>query len=157
MKDSRHEKVIHSSLQEVLRLGLDSDFPASCSSIGLIVKRKNFGGVDLSIHTPRLSSLISGEILECEDEDLDIRLRKELLDLAKVCKEIANYLMAEKKRLEDCAKKEILIYESVDTPIDISLESDESSDPSESASKKRARQSAIQSSIDLDLDLDIFS
>lgn len=151
-----NEKIIHSTLHEVLRLGTDSDFPSPHSSIGLILKRKQFGGVDITIHTPRLSSLIEGEILELSDSDLDLRIRRELLNLADNCQELAEYLLSEKKRLEDYAEKKILIYESAE-----SIES-------ESASKNRAKIEQIEQesskptktarpSSAPDIDLDLFS
>lgn len=151
-----NEKIIHSTLHEVLRLGTDSDFPSPSSSIGLILKRKQFGGVDLTIHTPRLSSLIEGEILEVSDSDLDLRLRRELLTLADNCQELADYLLSEKKRLEDYAEKEILIYDSIEIV------------ESESTSKNRAKIEQIEressrptkttrSSSAPDIDLDLFS
>lgn len=153
MKDYSREKVIHSSLKEVKRLGTDSNFPLPAPSIGIILKHKQFGGIDLSIHAPKLSSLIEGEILECEDDQLDVRLRRELLNLADSCQELADYLISEKKRLEEYAEKDILIHEAIEmcsaeipSKIHAKIEHKPLNPP-------RASKPSTSSSLDIDLDL----
>lgn len=112
------DKVVHSSLSEVKRLGLDAEFPGFPASIGIIIRRKHFGGHLIESHVPKLSSLVSGETLECDTDDLDTRLRLDLYTCAENCRELAADLIRHAERLESRAKEEKLIDDSTDGPVE---------------------------------------
>lgn len=119
-------QVVHSSLKDVRRIGADSDFPGYPPSIGVIIRKRAKGYV-LSVHTPRLSSLVIGETfdlsLDPDDQnrsdspntpeslidDLDTRLRAELLAQAHNCRILSADLLSHALRLESEALKEVLI------------------------------------------------
>lgn len=110
-----HDRVIHSSLKEVRRLGTDSDFPAHTPSIGAVIRLNHFNGACLETHTPKLSSLIEGEVFECDMPDLDTELRVRILTLATTCRSLAAELIAHAARLESHAKSEL---DLIDRPND---------------------------------------
>lgn len=101
-----HAWVIHSSLKEVRRLGTDSDFPAHTPSIGALIRLNHFGGAVLETHTPKLSSLVEGEVFECDMSDLDHELRYRIGELAILCRSFAAELIDHATRLESQAKSE---------------------------------------------------
>lgn len=111
-----HVRVIHSSLKEVRRLGIDSDFPADPypPSIGAVIRLNHFGGACLETHTPKLSSLIEGETFECDMSDLDTELRARILTLASTCRSLASELLDHASRLESQAKSE---SDLIDNPV----------------------------------------
>lgn len=144
-------RVVHSSLGSLLRVGIDAEFPGLPSSVGVIIKRGETGSANLSIHTPKLSSIMSGECLEkCGDKELDARLRSEISSLAATCRELAQDLLSHVERLENRLKDETLIFESpVETLEEAFL-----------ASKNRAREEERESSKPVSktvLNLDLFS
>lgn len=106
------DKVVHSSLSEVKRLGLDAEFPSLPANIGVIIRRKHFGGYLVESHVPKLSSLVSGETLECDIDDLDTRLLLDLYTCAENCRELAADLVRHAERLESRAKDKRLIDDS---------------------------------------------
>lgn len=107
-------RIIHSSLKEVRRLGTDSDFPAHTPSIGALIRLNHFGGACLETHTPKLSSLIEGEVFECDMSDLDTELRVQILTLAATCRSLAAELLDHAARLESKAKSE---SDLIDNPV----------------------------------------
>lgn len=120
-RSAAREKVVYTSLKEVHRTGLDSEFPGHPPSIGVIVRRGHFGGNHLIYHTPKVSSLVSGESVECEDDDeLTVRLRDDLYLMAGQCRELASDLLSHAERLEAEAVRESLIDDSAGGDVDAS-------------------------------------
>lgn len=144
MSSVSRDKVVHSSLSEVKRLGLDAEFPGFPASIGVIIRRKHFGGHLIESHVPKLSSLVSGETLECDADDLDTRLRLDLYTCAGDCRELAADLIRHAERLESRAKEEKLIDDS---------ENVEDVIPSHPVSVSREIPSPSRPSNPLDLDI----
>ena len=116
MKDSSTDKIIHSSLQPLKRIGLDSDFPSYPSCAGLIIKRGS-SGYHLTLHTPKLSSVVTGEYIDLSTStvDLDTRVRADLLSLSNICKELSIELLSHSARLRALSKdkEETLIHDSI--------------------------------------------
>lgn len=108
-------KVIYSSLSHVLTLGVDSEFPGYPASIGILLERSRSSlGIYLLSHAPKLSSLETGELLDLslDPDDIDTRLRAELLSQAGMCETLAADLLAHAERLRAEARKDTLIYDS---------------------------------------------
>lgn len=109
-------KVIHSSLSHVLTLGIDSEFPGYPASIGVLLERSrtSSNSIHLLSHAPKLSSIETGELLDLtsDSDDLDTRLRSELLSQAKMCDSLAADLLSHAERLRLEARKETLIHDS---------------------------------------------
>ena len=125
--NAKHESDIlisHSSLSPVLRLGIDAELPGCPASIGLQLEAHvSQPGHYLLIQAPSLSSLETGEMLtfdpetsqEDVEEELDTRLRTELLTLSTSCRTLAANLLSHAERLEKEAKSPTPLL-SVPTP-----------------------------------------
>jgi hypothetical protein len=117
--NARHEPDIlisHSSLSPVLRLGVDAELPGYPALIGLQLEAHvSQPGHYLLIQAPSLSSLETGEMLtfspetsqEDIEDELDTRLRAELLTLSTSCRTLAANLLSHAERLEREAKASV--------------------------------------------------
>lgn len=162
-------QVVHSSLRDVHRIGTDSDFPGYPPSIGVIM-RKGTKGYVLSVHAPRLSSLVTGETFDLSPDpddqnrsdspispgslidDLDTRLRAELLSQAHNCRILSADLLSHASRLESEALKDTLIEDKdISGLVDMSKASG-------SLDKNRAREARIEHPLleTQETDLDMF-
>lgn len=109
--DSVKDKIVHSSIREITRIGVDAMLPGS-SSIGILVKKGSFGGYHLQHHEPKISSLVHGDCLEVDSADLDTHLRQALSTYTSNCRLLAQQLLAHAERLEARATQpESLVYD----------------------------------------------
>lgn len=166
-KDLDHAQVVHSSLQDVKRIGIDSEFPNFPPSVGLIVQ-KGTKGYLLTTHSPKLSSTVTGEVFEFNSDqdaqnrsdspetndslidDLDTQLRSSLLKEAHNCRILAADLLEHAKRLELESRKDILIE---DKPIDDILAL---ADKNRANKAKSPKYEPVQNADSQEDDLDIF-
>lgn len=169
-KDLDRAQVVHSSLQDVKRIGIDSEFPNYPPSIGLIV-RKGTNGYLLTTHSPKISSTVTGEVFEFNSDphsqnlsngpntndslidDLDTHIRSGLLTEAHNCRILASDLLEHAKRLELESCKDILIEDKniEDIPALGAV-----ADKNRANKTKNAVLSPVQSADPQEDDLDIF-
>lgn len=172
-KDLDRAQVVHSSLKDVKRIGIDSEFPNYPPSIGLIV-RKGTKGYLLTTHSPKLSSTVTGEGFEFNSDphaqnlsngsdtndstldDLDTHIRSGLLVEAANCRILAADLLEHAKRLELESRKDILIEDkNIEDTLTLGVQADKA-DKNHANNAKSAAPSTSKSTDPQEDDLDIF-
>lgn len=109
MSKPDNNEIIYSSLKEVLRVGTDSEMPGYPSSMGIVIRQGRFGGYHLTYHEPKLCSMVHGEAIECEPEEIDAHLKETFSLYAQYCRQLSNDLLTHAERLDAEAEKEKLV------------------------------------------------